>query len=295
LGCLALIAAAVGQALTFVLYASDLCLHQGNVVYACDYGADCGWSVLAFVFYLLSTLLVCPTPKPQPLCRAVCDRASARQQNDQQKVSDPCCYCFRYKKDKAPPAPDDGDEKKEKQEVEDQLENGNNRASAATAAPAFPDSGHGDTTSALYDDTVPDLPDAAGQHGAYGGAYGYPREVYYSQRSGYGSGSASVGGPAPPFLSSSASAASAPPAYGYPPPPPPSPYPPPYYYYYPPPPPPAAAMPPRHAPAPAAAAAPPPPASGDGVDEQYHYCYDPSSFANGEVTDGDLFFDSKTV
>jgi hypothetical protein len=325
LGCLALLIAVIGQSLTFVLYASDVCLHRGNVVYACDFGQGCAWSILAFCFYLLSTLLVCPAPKPQPLCKAVCEKASSagRQQQKQQDVSDPCCYCFRYKRDGAAPPSEDSDAKKQQNDG-NQLESGNNRAAA--------DSGQdGGASSSAYGDTVPDLPEGSQHHG-----YGYPQEVYAAR----GSSRSLAPPPLTPSgpLSSSATAASAPPSayYGYPPPsqyPPPSPYY--YYYYFPPPqthdpalsfvtaaeggrrggpttaptsqlyslypsgtasaplPPFSPTLPPMPTEAPPIPT--PPPGRSQEMEEQYHYYTDPSSFANGEVTDGDLFFDSKTV
>jgi len=90
--CILLVIALIGQGLTFVLYASDICLHKGNVVYACDFGAACGWSVLATFCFLAASVFVCPTPKPQPLCKKMCG------EREQRPVADPCCYCIRREK-----------------------------------------------------------------------------------------------------------------------------------------------------------------------------------------------------
>jgi hypothetical protein len=266
LACVALIVALIGQALTFVLYASDICLHRDNAVYACQFGSGCAWSIVAFLCFLLASLLVCPAPKPNPLCKQVCDKRHSRgpqQQQPNAPVSDPCCYCFRKKKKDDDDLDKDAAAKKE----EDEKKKSNGDV----------EEGKEDDDGSVYNDTVTDVPMANGgvDRSTQAQPPGYPQEVYTRS-------SRNAAGPPPPngyAMDSStqtpmyqddgddgddnryfSSAVSVPAAVSY---------------YH-----------------PSSSAAPP---------TQYHYYAPPmaapqlSSFVNAEVMDGDLFFDSKTV
>jgi hypothetical protein len=259
LACLALIVALVGQALTFVLYASDICLHRDNAVYACQFGSGCAWSIVAFLCFLLASLLVCPAPKPNPLCKQVCDKRHSRgPQQQNAPVSDPCCYCFRKKK-----KDDDADNAAEAKKEEDDKKKSNGDV----------EEGKDDNGSSVYNDTVTDVPMANGGVDRSTQAQpppGYPQEVYTRSRTAAGqpppNGYAMDSSTQTPMYQDNgdgdddiryfSSAVSVPAAVSY--------YHPsssPQYHYY------------------------APPAAAPQL----------SSFVNAEVMDGDLFFDSKTV
>jgi hypothetical protein len=282
LACGALIVALVGQALTFVLYASDVCLHRDNAVYACRFGSGCAWSIAALLCFLLSSLLVCPTPKPDPLCKQVCDQTRHNRGQQRENVSDPCCYCFRKKKD----GDDDNDVGKEKEEEEDETKKKKQKGDVEEG-----NDDDDDDEGSVYNDTVTDVPLVANGVGNRSSQRpplplplpppSYPQEVY-TRSSRMVATDSSTQTPMyddPPRYRHHddddhhhvfSSAVSVPPAV--------------VSYYHP-------------------SSAPPPAPTTSSSSSQYHYYAPPraaappqsSSFANAEVMDGDLFFDSKTV
>jgi len=87
--------AVLGQSLTFVLYASDVCFSNKNLAgYPCSFGGGSILSVVAFGLYMCACTIACPAPKPRPLIMMILERRS------RQRRADPCCYCWHKKSDK---------------------------------------------------------------------------------------------------------------------------------------------------------------------------------------------------
>lgn len=84
-----LLLAVVGQGLTFLFYATNICLSKSYVSYACGFEIGTLLSVIAVIFFFVAAIMACPTPKPKPLIRYMVE------QDWNKKDSDPCCYCFR--------------------------------------------------------------------------------------------------------------------------------------------------------------------------------------------------------
>jgi hypothetical protein len=88
------IMAAITQALTFVVYATDICLKSST--FECGYESGSSLSISAIIFLLISTVMTCSAPKARPLVRLLMEL-------DRNQENDPCCYCFRKDTINRPP------------------------------------------------------------------------------------------------------------------------------------------------------------------------------------------------
>jgi len=88
---LLLMTAVICQALTFLVYASSLCLSANDVRYPCIFDSGSTMSVIALCAFLFAALAACPTPKPRPMIKTLMERERKTEN------SDPCCYCWAKK------------------------------------------------------------------------------------------------------------------------------------------------------------------------------------------------------
>lgn len=89
------IMAAVFQMITFVVYATDICLKYS--AFECGFASGSSLSIAAIIFLLITAVLTCTTPKARPLIRLLMEL-------DRNQENDPCCYCFRKDTINIPPA-----------------------------------------------------------------------------------------------------------------------------------------------------------------------------------------------
>jgi hypothetical protein len=88
------ITAAIAQSLTFVVYATDICLKSST--FECGYESGSSLSISAVIFLLISAVMSCSAPKARPLIRLLMEL-------DRNQENDPCCYCFRKDSINRPP------------------------------------------------------------------------------------------------------------------------------------------------------------------------------------------------
>lgn len=82
--------------MTFLVYASEYCLQtRGDYAYSCGFETGSFLSTVAVALLLISTFLVCCTPKGKPLLKILMDKPKTKNDTDK----DSCFYCCT-KKDK---------------------------------------------------------------------------------------------------------------------------------------------------------------------------------------------------
>lgn len=75
------------QALTFLLFNSNICRSTEDIAYTCKIDQGSYYSFAAIGLYLVTSILVCTTPKPEPACVKI----------RQEEKNDPCICCPRKK------------------------------------------------------------------------------------------------------------------------------------------------------------------------------------------------------
>ena len=87
-----LVIALIGQCLTFIGYGTDVCAAKNGSPYHCNAGLGTGWSMLAFIFYLVTSLLLCCSPQATPFVMA---QMAKKKDKENKTTNDGCFYCCK--------------------------------------------------------------------------------------------------------------------------------------------------------------------------------------------------------